>query len=103
MAEWLHRGTEVWVKYQNHTPTGAFKGRGEITFMDWLVRSNPGVRGICTATRGNHGQSQARAATATALARPVSTDPSAATYNVTRAIAHCLRIAVKLTSLLQFL
>ena len=31
-------GTEVWVKHENHTPTGAFKVRGGITFMDWLVR-----------------------------------------------------------------
>jgi threonine dehydratase len=57
-------GTEVWVKHENHTPTGAFKVRGGITFIDWLKRTQPDVRGICTATRGNHGQSQARAATA---------------------------------------
>jgi len=60
-------GTEVWVKHENHTPTGAFKIRGGITFMDWLLRTSPGIRGICTATRGNHGQSQARAATAAGL------------------------------------
>jgi threonine dehydratase len=64
-------GTEVWVKHENHTPTGAFKVRGGITFMDWLVRSHPEVRGICTATRGNHGQSQARAATAAGLSAKV--------------------------------
>lgn len=55
-------GTEVWVKHENHTPTGAFKVRGGITYIDWLKRTRPGARGICTATRGNHGQSQARAA-----------------------------------------
>lgn len=60
-------GTEVWVKHENHTPTGAFKVRGGITFIDWLLREHPDVRGICTATRGNHGQSQARAATAAGL------------------------------------
>jgi threonine dehydratase len=60
-------GTEVWVKHENHTPTGAFKIRGGITFMDWLTRERPDMRGICTATRGNHGQSQARAATAAGL------------------------------------
>jgi threonine dehydratase len=64
-------GTEVWVKHENHTPTGAFKVRGGITFMDWLVREHPGVRGICTATRGNHGQSQARSATAAGLSAKV--------------------------------
>lgn len=60
-------GAEVWVKHENHAPTGAFKVRGGITFMDWLVRAHPEARGICTATRGNHGQSQARAATAAGL------------------------------------
>jgi threonine dehydratase len=60
-------GTTVWVKHENHTPTGAFKIRGGITFIDWLRRVRPEVRGIITATRGNHGQSQARAATAAGL------------------------------------
>ncbi len=60
-------GASVWVKHENHTPTGAFKFRGGITFIDWLRRSNPKAGGIVTATRGNHGQSQARAATAAGL------------------------------------
>ncbi len=55
-------GMEVWVKHENHTPTGAFKVRGGLTFMDWLTRTHPEVKGIITATRGNHGQSQAFAA-----------------------------------------
>lgn len=63
-------GCKVWVKHENHGPTGAFKVRGGITFVDWLVREHPGVPGIITATRGNHGQSQARAARAAGL-RPV--------------------------------
>ena len=60
-------GATVWVKHENHTPTGAFKIRGGITFIDWLKRNNPKVAGIITATRGNHGQSQARAATVAGL------------------------------------
>lgn len=60
-------GATVWVKHENHTPTGAFKARGGITFADWLKRTHPDVQGIITATRGNHGQSQARAATAAGL------------------------------------
>jgi threonine dehydratase len=60
-------GCMVWVKHENHTPTGAFKVRGGITFMHWLKRENPGVKGIVTATRGNHGQSLALAATASGL------------------------------------
>ncbi len=54
-------GCEVWVKHENHTPTGAFKVRGGLTYMDRLLRTRPGVRarGIVSATRGNHGQSLA--------------------------------------------
>ncbi|OAN82459.1 hypothetical protein A8B78_08390 [Jannaschia sp. EhC01] len=64
-------GCEVWVKHENHTATGAFKLRGAITFMDWLVKTHPEVPGICTATRGNHGQGQARAAVAAGLTAKV--------------------------------
>ena len=64
-------GCETWVKHENHGPTGAFKVRGGITYIDWLLRQNPDVRGICTATRGNHGQSQARAASARGLTTKV--------------------------------
>jgi threonine dehydratase len=54
-------GAEVWVKHENHTPIGAFKLRGGLVYMDWLVRSGPKVSGVITATRGNHGQSVALA------------------------------------------
>jgi threonine dehydratase len=60
-------GCTVWVKHENHTPTGAFKVRGGITFMHWLKRTHPDVKGIVTATRGNHGQSLALAAGALGL------------------------------------
>ena len=60
-------GADIWVKHENHAPTGAFKVRGGITFIDWVRREHPDKRGICTATRGNHGQSQARAAIAAGL------------------------------------
>jgi len=55
-------GCEVWLKHENHTPTGAFKVRGGIVYMDWLRRTHPEVTGVISATRGNHGQSQAVAA-----------------------------------------
>ena len=55
-------GAEVWVKHENHTPIGAFKIRGGITYMDWLKRAKPKAEGVITATRGNHGQSIALAA-----------------------------------------
>ncbi|POA31774.1 MULTISPECIES: threonine dehydratase [Pseudomonas] len=60
-------GCTVWVKHENHTPTGAFKVRGGITFMHWLKREHPGIKGIVSATRGNHGQSLALAASALGL------------------------------------
>jgi threonine dehydratase len=52
-------GCEVWVKHENHTPTGAFKVRGGIVYMDNLKRSGAKATGVVTATRGNHGQSVA--------------------------------------------
>ncbi|SDA89943.1 threonine dehydratase [Pseudomonas sp. NFACC15-1] len=60
-------GCTVWVKHENHTPTGAFKVRGGLTFVHWLRREHPEAKGIVTATRGNHGQSLALAATALGL------------------------------------
>jgi threonine dehydratase len=55
-------GTAVWVKHENHTPIGAFKVRGGLVYVDHLRRSQPGVKGVVAATRGNHGQSIAFAA-----------------------------------------
>src|SRR5262245_35476436 len=55
-------GTSVVVKHENHTPNGAFKVRGGITYLERLKREQPGVPGIISATRGNHGQSLAFAA-----------------------------------------
>jgi threonine dehydratase len=50
-------GAEVWVKHENHTPIGAFKIRGGLTYMAELTRREPDIAGVITATRGNHGQS----------------------------------------------
>jgi threonine dehydratase len=55
-------GSEVWVKHENHLPTGAFKVRGGITYMARLRHAEPDVTGVIAATRGNHGQSIAFAA-----------------------------------------
>src|SRR6266571_7161053 len=52
-------GIEVVVKHENHTPIGAFKVRGGLVYFDRAKRERPQVRGIVTATRGNHGQSLA--------------------------------------------
>jgi threonine dehydratase len=72
---------EVWVKHENHLPTGAFKVRGGVVFAERQSRAGTGVppsqgaasrdehpasrqqqragRGLISATRGNHGQSLA--------------------------------------------
>ncbi len=55
-------GTSVVVKHENHTPIGAFKVRGGLTYLDRLKREQPDTAGIISATRGNHGQSLAFAA-----------------------------------------
>ncbi len=55
-------GCEVWVKHENQTPLGAFKIRGGIVYMDRLRGTHPNAKGVITATRGNHGQSEAFAA-----------------------------------------
>src|SRR5215472_12469593 len=55
-------GAELWVKHENHTPIGAFKIRGGLVYLDEIRRSQPDLRGVVTATTGNHGQSIALAA-----------------------------------------
>jgi len=56
-------GADLWVKHENHTPAGAFKVRGGLVYLDRLRTNEPGAKGIVSATRGNHGQSLAYAAT----------------------------------------
>src|SRR5215467_3152185 len=51
----------VWVKHENHTPIGAFKARTAVVYAAELFRKSSGVKGLITATRGNHGQSVALA------------------------------------------
>lgn len=55
-------GCEVWIKHENHAPTGAFKVRGGVLYVQSVLNRTPAVRGLVTATRGNHGQSLAMAA-----------------------------------------
>jgi threonine dehydratase len=56
-------GAAVVVKHENHTPTGSFKARGGLVYIEELLRSVAKPAGLVTATRGNHGQSIAMAAT----------------------------------------
>lgn len=60
-------GCTVWVKHENHTPTGAFKVRGGLLYVQGLLAREPGTKGLVTATRGNHGQSLALAARSVGL------------------------------------
>ena len=55
-------GASAVVKHENHTPTGAFKVRGGLVYVDRLKRERPNTAGLISATRGNHGQSLAFAA-----------------------------------------
>ena len=64
-------GCEVWVKHENHTPTGAFKVRGGLVYMDRLKRDGREVAGVISATRGNHGQSIALAAARAGIAATI--------------------------------
>jgi threonine dehydratase len=55
-------GATVVVKHENHTRVGAFKVRGGLVYVNALCRAEPHLKGLVTATRGNHGQSIALAA-----------------------------------------
>lgn len=60
-------GTEIWVKHENHTPTGSFKARTAVVYAEELMKREPKTQGLIAATRGNHGQSVALAAKRFAL------------------------------------
>lgn len=51
-------GAEVWVKHENHQPTGAFKVRGGVNLIGQLSDEQR-ERGVIAASTGNHGQSVA--------------------------------------------
>jgi threonine dehydratase len=64
-------GTTVWVKHENHTPTGAFKVRGGLVYLEELCRNGAKPDGVISATRGNHGQSVGFAARCYGIAAAV--------------------------------
>ena len=61
-------GTDCWVKHENHTPVGAFKIRGGLTYFDRLRQNGALPANVISATRGNHGQSIGWAARAHGVA-----------------------------------
>jgi len=64
-------GTDVWVKHENHTPTGAFKARGGLVYFHHLTQNGHPHSGVISATRGNHGQSVGFAARRCGLAATI--------------------------------
>ena len=61
-------GTDCWVKHENHTPVGAFKIRGGLTYFHQLAQRGALPKEVISATRGNHGQSMGWAARAHGVA-----------------------------------
>ena len=61
-------GTDCWIKHENHTPVGAFKIRGGLTYFDALKSHGELPKEVISATRGNHGQSIGWAARAHGVA-----------------------------------
>jgi threonine dehydratase len=58
LDEWI--GCRVWVKHENHNPTGSFKVRGGLNLVAQLDAGER-QRGVIAASTGNHGQSLALA------------------------------------------
>jgi threonine dehydratase len=53
-------GADVFIKHENHNPTGSFKIRGGVNLMYHLSRK--GIKGVTTFSTGNHGLSIVTAA-----------------------------------------
>jgi threonine dehydratase len=71
-------GCDIYVKHENHNPTGAFKIRGGLNLIGTLSAEDR-RRGVITATTGNHGQSIAlacqRAGVACTIVVPLGNNP----------------------------
>jgi threonine dehydratase len=71
-------GLDIFVKHENHNPTGAFKIRGGLNLVASLTPEER-ARGVITASTGNHGQSiafaAARSGVSCLVAVPVGNNP----------------------------
>jgi threonine dehydratase len=71
-------GIRVWVKHENHNPTGAFKVRNAVAVLTTLPEEAR-ARGVVAATRGNHGLGLAwagqRLGVAVTVCVPVGNNP----------------------------
>lgn len=72
-------GARIYIKHENHQPTGAFKIRGGINLLSHMPQEKR-QRGLVAASTGNHGQSIARAGemfgTDVSIFVPVGTNPN---------------------------
>lgn len=75
----LGNDIEVWVKHENHQPTGSFKVRNGLSAATALS-DDARARGLIAASRGNHGQGVAYAGKLlgidTTICVPVGNSPS---------------------------
>jgi threonine dehydratase len=73
----VETGLDIYVKHENHNPTGAFKVRGGLNLIGSLPAHER--RGVITASTGNHGQSIAfacqREAVPCTVFTPVGNNP----------------------------
>lgn len=60
LDELVGNGMQLWVKHENHQPTGSFKIRNGLAATAALTNAQR-ARGIVAASRGNHGQGLAYA------------------------------------------
>lgn len=64
-------GVDAWIKHENHTPLGAFKVRGGLVYFAKHAEQLKDGPGVICATRGNHGQSIAFAASRYGIASTI--------------------------------
>jgi threonine dehydratase len=72
-SSWLSdlAGAPVWLKLEIVQPTGSFKLRGAVNAITRRLEADPGLRGVVTASAGNHGQAVAYVARELGLAARV--------------------------------
>ncbi len=74
-------GLDLYVKHENHQPTGAFKVRGGLNLAAGLSQAERSA-GLFTASTGNHGQSIAYAARAYGIEATIAVPDGANTAKV---------------------
>ncbi|MBX5476408.1 MAG: threonine/serine dehydratase [Clostridia bacterium] len=94
-------GLKLWLKAENLQRTGSFKLRGAVNRLAVLARSGAPLRGVITASSGNHGQALAYAARAFGYPAVVVVPEDAAPPKVAAArtfgaeVVHCGRTSAE--------